>query len=118
MSRTLATTLLCLACSAQAQPASRHIHVYPIERQYWDVRPGDTLGGIVNALLPGASLHRQRLVDDILRLNPGAFIDGDPDRLSADVRLWLPNAVTLPVSGRPDAEIEHFDWGYIKRIDP
>jgi hypothetical protein len=105
--------MLCLACMP-VHAGSRDIDVYSIDRQYWDVLPGDTLVYIAAALLPGSPQYRQRLMDDILHLNPDAFIDGDPGRLRAHTRLWLPNTVTTPVTGR-NAEIERFDWGYIKR---
>jgi hypothetical protein len=109
----IALALLCLACMP-VHAGSRNIDVYYIGRQYWDVLPADTLADIATVLLPGSPQHRQRLMDDILRLNPDAFIGGDPDRLRAHIRLWLPNTVTTPVTGR-NAEIERFDWGYIKR---
>lgn len=110
----LAAALLCAACVAPAQAASKRVYVYPVAQHYWDVRPGDTLGDIAVALLPASTQHRQRLMNDIRRLNPGAFIDGDPDRLLANTRLWLPGAVTKPVADH-DTEIHEFDWGYIKR---
>ncbi|HEX5056684.1 MAG TPA: hypothetical protein VFX02_09320 [Gammaproteobacteria bacterium] len=110
----LLTGLLLLPWATAA--ASKRVYVYPVSQQYWDVRPGETLGGIAEALLPGSTQHRQRLMDDILRLNPGAFIDQDPNRLLAYARLWLPNTVTRPVSAAQDNEIREFDWGYIKKI--
>lgn len=119
MKRAFLTALLCAVCFAQAQAASKRVYVYPVNQQYWDVRPGDTLGQIAQALLPASAQHRQRLMHDILRLNPGAFIGGDPDRLLANTRLWLPNTditVTTTVSDQ-DTEIREFDWGYIKRAE-
>lgn len=119
MKRVFLAVLLCAACFAQAQAASKRVHVYPVNQQYWDVRPGETLGQIAQALLPASGQHRQRLMHDILRLNPDAFIDGDPDRLLANTRLWLPNtntAVATPLSNQ-NAEIREFDWGYIKRVE-
>lgn len=117
MKRAFLTALLCAVCLAAAQAASKRVYVYPVNQQYWDVRPGDTLGQIAQTLLPASGQHRQRLMHDILRLNPDAFIEGDPDRLLANRRLWLPNTdttVTTAISGQ-DAEIREFDWGYIKR---
>jgi Tfp pilus assembly protein FimV len=106
---------LLLSPCIPALAASKRVYVYPISQQYWDVRPGETLAGIVETLLPGTQQYRQRLMDDILRLNPSAFIDQNPNRLLANTRLWLPNSVTRPVSAAQDSEIQEFDWGYIKR---
>lgn len=113
MRRILLASLLLLPWAPAA--ASKRVYVYPISQQYWDVRPGETLGEIAEALLPGAQQHRQLLMNDILRLNPGAFIDQNPNRLLANTRLWLPNSVTRPVSAPQDGEIQEFSWGTIKR---
>lgn len=107
----LIAALLCIAGIADA--ASKRVYVYPVTQQYWDVRPGEILADITRALLPGEPEHRQRLMQDIVRLNPGAFINGNPDRLLADTRLWLPGTATRPVSSRK--RMEKFDWGYINR---
>jgi Tfp pilus assembly protein FimV len=109
----LASALLLAACIGHA--ASKRVYVYPVSQQYWDVRPGETLAGIAEALLPG-SAQRQSLMEEILRLNPDAFISQDPNRLLANTRLWLPNTVTRPVSDQ-NAEIQEFSWGHIKRTE-
>jgi Tfp pilus assembly protein FimV len=110
----LMAALLSSACMVQALAESKRVHVYPLTQQYWDVQTGETLSDIAAALLPGASQHRQRLINDIAELNPDAFIGGDPDRLLANQRLWLPNTITRPAS-QQNAEIQEFTWGYIKR---
>jgi Tfp pilus assembly protein FimV len=109
--------LLAVAAIVPAHADSKRVYVYPITRQYWDVRTGETLAYIADALLPGKSRHQQQLIQDILQLNPGAFIDSDPDRLLANTRLWLPNTITRPISAQRNAEIHQFDWGYIKRTE-
>jgi Tfp pilus assembly protein FimV len=107
-----------LLLSGIAAATSKRVEVYSLTREYWDVRPGDTLSGIAAELLPGNVRHQQQLQRDLVRLNPHAFIDGDPALLIARQRLWLPNAVTRPVqSSQPNAEIERLGWGYIKRFN-
>ncbi len=103
-----------LLLSAQAFAESKRVYVYPLTQHYWDVQPGETMADIAAALLPESSQHRQRLISEIVRLNPDAFIGGDPGRLLENQRLWLPNIITRPVSTRT-TKIEQFDWGYIKR---
>jgi Tfp pilus assembly protein FimV len=98
------------------------VFVYKLSQQYWDVRAGDTLGKIVKVLLPTDRAQQNRLMRDIVELNPDAFINGDPNRVLANTRLWLPNAVQTPVSaetgGDANSKIEKFSWGSVKRIDP
>jgi Tfp pilus assembly protein FimV len=105
---------LCLILSAQVFAESKRVHVYPMTQHYWDVQPGETMADIAAMLLPDSGMHRQKLINEIVRLNPDAFINGNPDRLQSNQRLWLPNTVTRPVSTR-NSKIERFDWGYIKR---
>jgi hypothetical protein len=102
-----------LLLSAQACAESKRVYVYPLTHHYWDVQAGETMADIAAALLPGSSQHRQRLINEIVRLNPDAFIGGDPGRLQANQRRWLPNTITRPVSSR-NTRIEQYDWGYIK----
>ncbi|MEM9301246.1 MAG: hypothetical protein AAGE01_04005 [Pseudomonadota bacterium] len=75
----------------------------------WRVQPGDTLGGIAVAVADGAD--PDAMAAAILRLNPQAFVDGDPDRLMAGFTLRLPEnaaalaaAITLPPAAVPEAE--------------
>jgi Tfp pilus assembly protein FimV len=110
----LSAMALCLVLSAQAIAESKRVHVYPMTQDYWDVQPGETMGDIAVTLLPESSQHRQSLINEIVRLNPDAFINGDPDRLLTNQRLWLPNTITRPVLTR-NTEIRQFDWGSIKR---
>jgi hypothetical protein len=105
---------LCLILSTQVFAESKRVHVYPMTQHYWDVQPGETMADIAAMLLPDSGVHRQKLINEIVRLNPDAFINGNPDRLQSNQRLWLPNTVTRPVSTR-NSKIERFDWGYIKR---
>jgi hypothetical protein len=108
---------LCLMLSAHVFAESKRVYVYPMTQHYWDVQPGETMADIAAMLLPDSGVHRQKLINEIVRLNPDAFINGNPDRLQSNQRLWLPNTVTRPVSNR-NTEIRQFNWGYIKRSSP
>lgn len=54
------------------------------------VRPGDSLSALAASLLPRSGLDRQPLMLALYRSNPGAFIEGDIDRLRAGVSLEVP----------------------------
>lgn len=113
--------VVCLGLAVSAWPESIRVHVYKLSQQYWDVRPGDTLGQIVESLLPADKGKQRLLMRDIIELNPDAFIDGSPHRLRANIRLWLPNALQQrPAQKRTggNVTVERFDWGSIKRVRP
>ncbi len=113
------TTLLFALLCGPAVAGSKQVHVYQLSQQYWDVRRGDSLSFIAATLLPAAPRQQQALMRDILELNPDAFIGGNPNRLRANTRLWLPNFVQTPVRTRADRDsrVERYSWGSIKRID-
>ncbi|HEX7026814.1 MAG TPA: hypothetical protein VF268_06205 [Gammaproteobacteria bacterium] len=112
--------MVCLGWAFNACAESIRVHVYPLSQQYWDVRPGDTLGQIVESLVPADRNKQRYLMRDIVELNPDAFLDGDPNRLRANVRLWLPNVLQQPVERRTgeNITIERYEWGSIKRVIP
>ena len=95
---------------------SKRIYVYPVSQAYYDVKAGDTLGQIVQYILPNNRRMHTRLMRDILDLNPNAFINGNPDRLKAYVRLWLPNHAihTAKQTNRSNFTVREYSWGYIK----
>ncbi len=99
----------------QLQP--KRIEVYSLSQHYWDVQFGDTLGEIAHHLLPHNPVKRQTLQQDILHLNPGAFIAGNPARLIAGKRLWLPGHMRQADSKPNPATttVETYSWGNIKR---
>jgi Tfp pilus assembly protein FimV len=106
-----------LLCSQPLWADSTRIEVYPISQNYRDVHAGDTLGEIATELLPDTPNLRQRLMHEIIELNPDAFIGGDPDRMRSNMRLWLPNSLEHSAA---DAEtstgtVEHYLWGSITR---
>ncbi len=99
------------------QTESRRIEVYALSQNYRDTRDGDTLGEIVQELLPNNPAKWQRLQQDIVFLNPQAFIDANPDRLLAGKRLRLPGYMKQADSRVDPATItvERYSWGNIKR---
>ena len=96
---------------------SKRIEVYSLSQNYWDVQYGDTLGTIAHHLLPNNPLKREALQQDILHLNPDAFTGGQPEKLLAGKRLWLPGYVKQADSRANPATttVESYSWGNIKR---
>ena len=111
--------LLCSTCTTlfAAQTDSRRIEVYSLSQNYWDVQHGDTLSSIAHHLLPNNPSKREALQQDILHLNPKAFIAGQPDRLLTGKRLWLPGYMKQADSEADPATttVETYSWGNIKR---
>lgn len=99
------------------QTNSKRIEVYSLSQNYWDVQYGDTLGGIAHHLLPNNPMKREALQQDILHLNPGAFIGGNPAGLLAGKRLWLPGYMkqTDSIAAPSTTTVETYSWGNIKR---
>lgn len=111
-------TLFAGALSAgEPGSTSKRIEVYSLSQNYWDTRPGDTLGNIVHHLLPNNPSKRAALQQDILHMNPKAFIGGNPAKLLAGKRLWLPGYMQQADSAiNPTTTIiESYSWGNIKR---
>ncbi|PCJ86302.1 MAG: hypothetical protein COA54_09250 [Thiotrichaceae bacterium] len=102
---------------ANAEQQSKRIEVYSLSQNYWDTRYGDTLGEIAHHLLPNNPTKRASLKQDILHLNPQAFINGDAEQLLADKRLWLPGYMKQADSkvNPQTTTVEIFSWGNIKR---
>jgi Tfp pilus assembly protein FimV len=111
--------LMLLLSTSLAWAESTRIEVYPLSQNYWDINNGDTLGEIVDTLIPGNSYLQEKLMRDIVSTNPQAFPGGNPNRMLANKRLWLPNAVKPPKdSTQPSGyTIESFQWGSIKKRD-
>lgn len=99
------------------QKKSRRIEVYSLSQNYWDTQAGDTLGRIVHHLLPNNPSKRAALKQDIVRLNPGAFINNNPEQLLANKRLWLPGYMKQadPKADPETTKVERYSWGNIKR---
>lgn len=109
--------LMMLLSTSLAWAESTRIEVYPLSQHYWDIKTGDTLGEIVDTLIPGNTYLRQKLMRDILSLNPHVFPGGNPNHMLANKRLWLPNAVKQPNDSINSSNhtIETYQWGNIKR---
>ena len=109
---------LCTELIADTSQNSKRIEVYSISQNFWDVRQGDSLSGIVLQLIPENKSKRKKLFNEILKLNPHAFIQNNPDNLKTNVRLWLPNGSA--VRNIPDKskkyDIKSFDWGQVYRV--
>ncbi len=104
--------------SADSSPTvSKRIEVYSLSQNYWDTQTGDTLGEIVHHLLPNNPGKRETLQQDIVHLNPDAFINGNASGLLANKRLWLPGYMKQADSEVDPATttVERYSWGNIKR---
>jgi Tfp pilus assembly protein FimV len=96
---------------------AKRIEVYPLSQNFHDVASGETLQQIVLQLLPNRPAQRAHLMQDIVQLNPSAFVKQNPNRLKAGVRLWLPNNPPQPAP-QPQTRnrhIESFSWGQVIR---
>lgn len=96
---------------------SKRIEVYSLSQNYWDTQSGETLGEIVQHLLPNNPAKQQALKQDIVQLNPNAFISGNADKLLANKRLRLPGYMNQTDSKVNPATttVETYSWGNIKR---
>lgn len=101
--------------SAGSTGEAKRIEVYPLSQNFYDVEAGDSLQQIVLQLLPNQPAQRAQLMQDIVQLNPTAFIRQNPDRLKAGVRLWLPNnpPQSAPQLQSRNLHIESFSWGQV-----
>ncbi len=108
--------LLLLFICTNAWTESTRIKVYPLSQSYWDIKSGETLGEIVEQLMPDNSYLQQQLLRDIVAQNPDVFIGGNPNHMLANKRLWLPNAIRQTTRGEASTEftVRSFQWGSIK----
>ena len=58
--------------------------------RYLHVQPGQTLHNIVSKIYPNRKKDWPRLRREIVRINPGSFVDGKEHQMKAGVRLELP----------------------------
>ena len=108
---------LCATLCTSAYADSKRVQVYELTQTFVDVLPGDTLGEIAATLIPYNHTLQQRLMDDIMRMNPDAFPQGEARRLLSGSRLFLPNSLQPAMHGEAagDFSVETFSWGSIKR---
>ena len=59
---------------------------------FYEVRPGDTLDGIINRAIQGSSIRKDMLRSAFIRANPHAFPSSNPNRMLSGVRLRIPTA--------------------------
>ena len=99
------------------QTNSKRIEVYSLSQNYWDTQYGETLGEITLHLLPNNPAKQQALIQDIVHLNPHAFINGNPGKLLANKRIWLPVYMKQADTKVNPATttVETYSWGNIKR---
>ena len=115
--RNTLVALLLLLPWLSVQAESKRIEVYSVGQHYWDTRSGETLGEIAHQLLPNNPRMQQRLMMDIVSLNPSAFRDSSPDQMRANTRLFLPGQGIRPDTkvNRSKTSVQSFAWGNIKR---
>jgi hypothetical protein len=85
---------LSLLVSAQAED-------YNVNVRYLHVQKGQTLHNIIRRLYPDQKKQWPSLSAEIVRLNPHAFINNDPERMKADVQLRLPGNTRATVKAKP-----------------
>jgi hypothetical protein len=115
--RNIIVALLFLHSWQLVQAESKRIEIYSLSQNYWDTKSGETLGEIAQQLLPNNPRMQQRLMKDIVALNPNTFPDNNPNRMEANARLWLPGHITTPDTkvDRSKTSVKSFAWGNIKR---
>lgn len=109
----LSIILPCVVYSQSPASQAKRIEVYSISQNFWDVAPGETLGDIVKHLLPDNAGLREKLLYQIVELNPDAFSQSNPDNLKANIRLWLPNNAPAmqQVKDKNKYKVKSFSWG-------
>ena len=85
--------LVALAVSSAAVSAKDD---FSADVRYLHVQKGQTLHNIVKRLYPTRADEWQKITKDIIRLNIHAFINSDPTKMKAGVRLKLPQKIILP----------------------
>ena len=70
--------------------ANAAVSDYVSDIRYLHVQKGQTVHNIVKRLYPSKNKQWPNIIKELVRLNPHAFINNDPTRMKADVRLTLP----------------------------
>lgn len=92
--RKVITALLALLLAPAAVAESPAYDQLPDDRVLY-IAPGQSLAPLVERLYPDRPADWGGIRDWIVRNNPHAFVDGDPGRLRADVRVRLPSGSAL-----------------------
>jgi hypothetical protein len=90
---TFAITDIVFAGTATANTKTAE-STYSVEARYLHVQKGQTLHNIVKRLYPHRAKEWPKITKEVVRLNPHAFINNDPTRMKAGVRLKLPQRST------------------------
>ena len=103
--------------AAGEQQTPKRIEVYSLNQNYWDIQPGDTLSNIVHHLLPNNPSKHSTLKNEIVHLNPQAFVNGNAELLLAGKRLHLPGYMQQAdsIADPATTKVESYSWGNIKR---
>ena len=113
MKSILITTLLLLSVYVQAE--STRVQVYAKGQQYWDVKGGQSLSQICQQLQTLSKTSQLVCQQQILKKNPDAFINNDPNRLILGKRLWLPGSYrSVSKLNSQNYDTQNFNWGSIK----
>ncbi|MDF1765948.1 MAG: hypothetical protein P1V29_06165 [Gammaproteobacteria bacterium] len=67
-------------------------HAEEIATGFYEVRPGDTLDGIINRAIAGTTIRKAILRDAFIAANPRAFPSRSPHRMLSGVTLRIPTA--------------------------
>lgn len=82
--------VLLLLAAPSLSAAEEVVAIEDVDVRYLYVQPGQTLHNIVKRLYAHKKPEWPRITNDIVRMNPHAFVDGDPTRMKAGIRLELP----------------------------
>lgn len=101
-----------LAIPAQPQPASPEATPLTGAQPnsggvYWSMRPGDTLADIAQKIYPKEPLYQKKMIWAIVRSNPQAFPNGQPQELPIGTVIIIPDLRSVPavkVPGEAGAE--------------
>ncbi len=94
---------------------SVRVQVYEKGQQFWDVKSGQSLSQICQSLGTANKISRRACQQQILKKNPKAFINNNPNRLIVGKRLWLPGSYRSVSQIKNDQyHIKSFSWGSVK----
>ncbi len=68
---------------------------YSSDIRYLHVQKGQTLHNIIKRLYPSRVKEWPKITDDIVHINPHAFVNSDPRRMKAGVKLTLPKRLVV-----------------------
>lgn len=108
-------TVIFFLMSVYVHAESVNVKVYDKGQQFWDVKSGQSLSQICQALKAVSKTSRLACQQQILKKNPDAFINKNPNRLIVGKRLWLPGSYRAVSQLKNDQyHIKNFSWGSVK----